>query len=562
MEQTLSPGDVEEAKQNRVAALKLSNETIFILACAFLALLIRFFFIPQNTVINGDGIYYTMLGEKLAAGDIYGGISGYWSPLYSFLTGLASYFFAEREFAGRFVSLLAGALLIVPSYYLIRDFYGCLAARFGTILLIIQPLLIKASGWVMTESLYTLIFTTIVLSTWYALRNGRGRDFFLTGLLMGLAYLTKPEALGFLGLLLILTMGAKFFRPKIGFRRYAAGYLLILFGFTIFFLPYVIFLHQKTGQWTISQKIMINLPAIDYEGGLLKLTDDGQITTQDKIWGDMYETGNQPQEIAPKPSPPSVEERPSLLTSATILGEKGLILLKKQFRDYIPAIIPYFFVLIALVGFFYKPWTYFRSAKEIYLLSFFFCTLVGYALSTIELRYLFPVIPILIAWVAKGIIESGDWTSKSLSNLLRTSRPVNPRFVRIFILLVMAAWLVPLFLTQFKPDELENVPFEEKQAGLWIKNQTTQAPLVMSSHAAVAFYAGGKHLFIPDEEFSTVLEYARRKKVNYLVFSERRAKYSSAAFPLNEQNLPPELRLVYEDEPAPDYRIFVYQLNY
>ncbi len=565
MEQVLSSDKTKKNKQIRTVLLTTSKEKNFIFASVFFAFLIRIFFIPHNTVINGDGIYYATLGKRLVSGDISGGISGYWSPLYSSLVGIFSLFFHDPEFAGRLVSVIAGTLLIIPAYYLIRNFYGRMPAYLGTVLIAIHPALIESSGWVMTEAVYTLIFTTVVLVGWYALRSGNAQTFFVAGLLWGAAYLTKPEALGFLGLLFILTTAAKFFRRNISFRRYAAGYLLLLTGFMIFFLPYVIFLRQKTGQWTISQKIMVNLPAFDYDKGLLNITDDGQITMQDRIWGDIYET-EAPQTVAPPPVEPASSPAFSwskLQSDVTILGAKALFLFKKQLRDYIPALLPYPFILLAIIGFFYKPWTRFRAARELYLFSFFLCMLLGYALSAVELRYIYPLIPILIAWVAKGIVEFGDWTSKSLTNLLRTSRRIKPLLVQICVLIIFTALLTPSILSQDEFETILDVPYEEKQAGLWIKNQTAgQAALVMSSNATPAYYAGAKHLYLPDEEFLTVLEYAKRKKVNYLVYSLRRIKTTSKSFPPDEKNIPPELRLVYEDEPSPNYRIIVYQIVY
>lgn len=565
MEQVLSSSKGEKNSKSRIFSLTLSKEKYFIFANFLIAFLIRFIFIPTNTVINGDGIYYATLGKRFVSGDISGGISGYWSPLYSVLVGISSLFFGDPEFAGRFVSVLAGSILVIPAFYLIHNFYGRMPAYIGTILIAIHPALIRSSGWVMTEAVYTLIFTTVILVGWYALRSGKALIFFITGLLWGAAYLTKPEALGFIGLLLILTMAAKFFRRNISFRRYAAGYLLLLTGFLVLFLPYVIFLYQKTGQWTISQKIMVNLPAFDYDKGLLNITDDGQITMQDRIWGDNYETE------VPQPAPPTVSEVPSappfswskLQSDVNILGSKALSLFKKQLRDYIPAVLPYPFILIAIIGFFYKPWTRFRAARELYLFSFFLCMLIGYAFSAVELRYIYPLIPILIAWVAKGIVEFSDWTSKSLINLLRTRRQIKPLLVQICVLIIFAALLTPSIISQNEVKNFQNVPYEEKQAGLWIKNRTAgQAALVMSTNVTPAYYAGAKHLYLPDEEFLTVLEYAKRKKVNYLIYSLRRIKATSKAFPPDEKNVPPELRLVFEDEPSPNYRILVYQILY
>lgn len=560
MEQVLPSNTPAEVDDATASSLEFSKENVFLLCCTLAAFLVRLLFIPTDSVINGDGAYYTTLGEKLVSGDVAGGISGYWSPLYSAFTGLASLFF-EREFAGRSVSLLAGSLLIIPAYFLVREFYGRTAAYLATILLVIHPSLVKSSAWVMTESLYTLIFTAVLLAGWHALRDAKTHDFVLTGLLLGAGYLTKPESLGFLLLQLFLIVLAMFLRPAPYRSRYAAGFLLLLLGFSVFFVPYAAFLRQKTGSWTISQKIMINLPVLDYEGEMLELTADGSTTIQDKIWNDDYwvSTG-EPSRTSTPQSPPV--ESPGIASAVRILSAKGLLLLKKQIRDYFPELLPYPFILLAFVGFFFHPWSRLRTAKEFYLLFFVGSTLIGYAFSAVELRYLYPLVPVLIAWVANGIIGFSQWARASLVNLLEPWRVPSPLVIQIAILCVFAALMVPALIYEAKPGDLQNVPFEDKQAGLWIKSNSPIAnAVVMSPNAIVAFYAEAKHVFLPDEDLPTIIDYAKRRKANYIVFSQRRTRFNESAFHEIEEGRYKDLTLAYHDEPAPGYKIAVYQLS-
>lgn len=457
MEPAPSTSEEYKIKKNQFNFLTFSSETVFILSCILAAFLIRFSLIPQQSVINGDGIYYAGLGKKLISGDFNGGLSAYWSPLYPFFVGISSLFFEDLEFAGRFVSVAAGTLLVVPAYFLIRDFYGRAAAYLGTILIVIHPLLIASSGWVMTESLYTLIFTTGVLIGWRALRRHRRRDFFTTGLLFGAAYLTKPEAIGFIGLFFVLTVGAKFFRSKTPFRRLAIGYTFLLLGFSIFSLPYVGYLYQKTGHWTISQKITSNVSAIDSDKALLELTDDGQTTMRDRLFGDVYETENQ---AATNSSSPASADKPRTTRfSFSGLLTKTFNQLTKQVREHLRIILPVPFILLAFIGFFFRRWTKRRVAKEIYLFSFVSATFIGYALTVIELRYLFPIIPLLLCWTARGTVEFSNWLAKFVSGFLKIRQQVNPILIQGFTLFVLIISLVPSFLYQFKADELENVPF-------------------------------------------------------------------------------------------------------
>ncbi|MEZ5422177.1 MAG: hypothetical protein R2682_03660 [Pyrinomonadaceae bacterium] len=111
----------------------------------------------------------------------------------------------------------------------------------------------------------------------------------------------------------------------------------------------------------------------------------------------------------------------------------------------------------------------------------------------------------------------------------------------------------------FKADDIANVPFEEKDAGLWIKAHADKpSPLVMSSHITPAFYAGAKHIYLPDEDLPTIVEYAKLRKTDYLVFSERRMRDAPAVF---ADDAPQGLKLVYRNMKAPNYGILVFQLS-
>ncbi len=561
----MTPANEEPSTRPRFSYL--SGEGLFLLASVLLAFLIRYLFIPQESVINGDGAYYTTLGEKFVSGDLAGGISAYWSPMYSVLTGISSLFFAERDFSGRFVSLVAGSLLIIPTFFLIRDLFGRPSAYVGAALVIFHPYLIKSSGWVMTESFYTLTLTTCVLLGWRALSKQNWQLFLTTGLLLGIAFLTKPEAIGYLLLMFILMLGAKFCCANVGVVRSGLNYLILLLGFATLFLPYCLFLHHKTGSWTLSQKIAVNLPAADFEGSFLGLSGDGRMTLKDRLWGDDYETKFIPDIPASTPAttkattPTSFNFR-GLLSDVYILGAKAIFLLKYQLRRYFPVILPIPFALFAIVGFFFGPWTRTRVAKELFLFSFVMCTLLGYAASAVELRYLFPIIPLLVAWTARGIAEFCVWLARLWKSSFPTRRELRPIILSACIVILLLVFSAPRALLALKPEDIKNVPFEEKAAGSWIKEHSDQEhPIVISSHITPAFYANAKHLYLPEEELSRIVEYARSRRVDYLVFSERR-KSDAAAFLADKNTALQDLKLVFSDQQDPGHQVLVYQLGH
>lgn len=541
--------------------IQIPGEAIFLLSGVVSALIIRLILIPQDTTINVDGVYYATLGRKIILGNFSEGISAYWSPFYSLLIGISSLFFQDLEFAARFVSIVAGSLLIIPSYFLIRNFYGLVPAYIGTILVVIHPSLIKSSQWVMTEAIYALIFTTIILTGWHALKNFKALTFFFTGLLLGIACLIKPEAMGFVILFSSLMLAVKLLYRKIHNRRLAMSYLMLFIGLTIFVVPYVIFVHQKTGNWTISQKLLLNVPAVASGANKLKLIDYGETTMMDRLFLDDYKTENQSPISSPQIATVTTESIGVKWDFKPFIS-KSFTQLYKQLREHIPSNLPYFFIFLAGFGFLFKSWTIDRLAKEIYLFLFVACLFIGYAVTVIEERYIYTIIPILMAWVAYGAIVLGRLITKTASQVLKTHWKIKPVFVQVLMLLILTAILWPLFSSKFEPVGFDFIPFEEKQAGLWLKQYSALDPLVMASNATVPFYAGGRQIFVPDEEFPTVLEYARRKKVNYIVLSERRLKNNSDAFRIADKYWSEELKLVYQDEQVPSYNIKIYQIEF
>ena len=538
-----------------IRSFQVSREKVFLISCFVIAFLIRFLLIPGNSVINGDGAYYTILGERFVSGDLANGISAYWSPLYSVLTGISSLLFSDREFAGRFVSLVAGAFLIVPGFALIDTFFGRPAAYIGTVLIVFHPFLIQSSSWVMTESLYTLVFTTLVLTCWKALASDSSTKFLITGLLLGSAFLIKPEAVAFVILIWIFTLVLGFWRRKTGLYQALINCLVFLSGFLLLFAPYFVFLHYKTGQWTLSQKIAVNLPAADYDGNFLGLTSDGRKTMKDRVWGDDYETERPVEPVR------SLEQRRfsigRLTSDVMILGSKAVTLVKKQLRDYFPALLPYPFMLLAIIGLFFRPWTKIRAAKELYIFFIVLSTLIGYGASAVEQRYLFPIIPILMGWTAHGTVEFSEWLVRSTENLI--GRTVRRRSASFAILILLLFSFTPLYAAVFRMQTMNDIPFEERNAGLWIRGQGGSMPLVMSSNITPAFYAHARHAYVPDGDLRTIVEYAKLRGADYLVFSERRMK-DAPLFKKDEDDALELSQILYQDNEHPGHRIVVYQV--
>ncbi len=259
------------------------KEWVILSGSVIAAFIIRFFFLRYEQVIRIDGVFYSLLGKNLIAGNFEEGLSTYWPPLYPFFIGLFSLIFQNIEFSGMMVSVLSGSLLVIPVFFLVQKFCGRREACFGAFFVVIYPSLIHCSVRVHTESIYMLFFTTAILVGWNSISGRKIVSFFLTGLLFGACYLIKPEAIGFVGLLIVMELCAKFYFDGIKFRKIVLNIFVILLGFLILATPYMLFLHQKTGRWTISEKTGYNN---DWTGlqNTFRLSGDYQSTLADRLW--------------------------------------------------------------------------------------------------------------------------------------------------------------------------------------------------------------------------------------------------------------------------------------
>ena len=493
-----------------------------------LAFLLRLFLILRfEQVISPDGVQYVTLGRNLIAGNFREGLSTYWSPLYPLLVGFSSLFFRDAEFAGRFVSVVAGSLLLIPSYKLIRNWYGERVASIGVGIIALHPLLIYYSTVLLVESTYTLLFTCGVLAGWSALSGGRARSFLLAGATFGACYLLKPEAAGFLLLLLVPTLGRKLFDRASSFKTDARNALLLCAGFLLLAAPYLFYLREQTGAWTLSGKAAVHL----WQGSRLAGGD-----------------------LTPKILPLIPD-----LSTAFVQVTKAL----RSEYEIFNLIFPPTFVLLAGLGLFRKSWTSRRVRQELYLFAFVAATLAGYAVTLPNIRFLMPLLPLLLCWLSKGVIEFAEWVIETLLKANGAGRFL-PSVRKIIVPLVVAcllASLLPLSFYLLRGDKWGDY-YGQKRSALWIKeHDAASAPVIMSTVPVAAFYARGRHVELLDEDYATLIARARREGVGYLVVNERDFRYMSLRFLLDDENIHPGLRLVHSMVEAPGHKILVYAVD-
>lgn len=516
------------------------------------AFFLRLFILQFHPLLSGDGVWYATLGKNLISGNLKEGLSTYWPPFYPVLVGISSLFFRDLEFAGLIVSVVTGSLLVIPVYLLGRGFYSKRVAIVAAIFTILHPLLILYSVRLLTESTYTLLLASAIVAGLYALSNGRAIFYFLTGLALGACYLTRPEAIAYIILLPIasLLIGLLYQQWRLKYLIFTS--LILFSGFFLLAAPYIVYLHKTTGIWTPSQKFTasIALPTHSKKNPWRALIQDEQTTLADKLWAG---SAVQPKttNVAPSISPPASRSLKSLLPNPGRM--------KNEIKSLLMLFSP-FFIFLSCLGLFRTRWSKQRVVKETYWGLFLLSTVLGYSLSPVfEERYWIPFLPLFICWASKGIFEFEGWLVGSLKKVL-SPRAFSPKTG----LIVRSVLIVTLIFLSFIPairGLLKNQEGDPQPIAMWIKAQSNAPPVIMATNPWPAFYSGGKHIYIPDEEYPVVLQYARNKGVEYLVLEEDSMEATpNLVFLFDEQNAPPDLKLVYQYNAIPNRKILVFEL--
>ncbi len=509
----------------RVASVSEQRALVFCVLLAFTLRLCLACSVEQT--ITPDGVHYIELAGRLMKGNFKGGLSTYWAPLYPLLVGLSSLIFRDVEFAGRLVSMVAGTLLVLISHRLFRNWYGKRVAIVGAFLVALHPLLIYYSTTVLTEVTYTLFFTWGVLVGWSALKEGTKRTNLGAGAIFGASYLLKPEAAGFLLLLIVMIVLKRLLMKSASWQRSARNALLLWAGFLLVAAPYLFYLRHQTGAWTLSGKTSAHL-----------------------LQGSRAAAGD----FDPVPSS-SVADK----TSAIVQLTKALRFEYEIFN----LIFPPAFVLLVGLGLFRTSWTAERSLKELYLLSFVAATLAGYAITLPNIRFLMPLLPLLFCWLAKGATDFADWVIETLSNFQRTRRiiPYVKNSVVPITVAVLLVSLLPLFIYLLRGDKWDDY-YGQKQAAQWIaQHDHGRAPVIMATLPITAFYAKGRNVGIPDEDYPSLMSRAQREQVDYLVVNERDFRYMNLRSLLDTQSAHPGLRLVFDFGASPGHKILLYAVD-
>jgi len=537
-----------------------NRETWILVVLLLASLVLRTALVRVDRVVRYDEPDYLILGRNLFSGRGYAVTNRpelHYAPLFPVVTGLLYPLTGDMKLNSDIAYVLFGTLTLLPFYGLAKRLFGIRVAVVATAWLCIYPMLTSAIlFWgTMLEPLYLFLVFSALYATWVAWEDQRLVAYLFAGGLLGLAYLTKPEAITYLGLLLLLLVVANLWRRTLFRARTAFGILGSILVFALVISPYISFLYQQTGSIMITGKLGVtyvagqgaveNDPGL-YDRALSQLDEAGE----EIIWFSMDRFKYNLWEI--------IRSDPASFVLRTWRNINRL-----ESTVFTRQVFPLYLLILLGVGWFGSTWSKDRTIKELFVIAAVLPVLIFLPFH-IELRYFAPALPILWLWVARGLDALTEWLRQTLGNLGMATRW---RSVLCGTLMASLSILLLMFFLALQPqvmqEGLSKMGTSRRDAGLWLKERTSADALIMSRDTEVPFYAQRRWAPTPHEDYATFIAYVQRRGADYIVVDEREVTVIRPQLErlLNEDSPPPELRHAYTASDD-NGKTIVYEVRY
>lgn len=476
--------------------------------------------------IDPDEGYYLLLARNLAAEGSYGfnGLPNIvFPPFLPFLAAAVHLLVSDLQLSLALITALSGALLGWIAFLTINNkdapIFSLLAAVFVLFIPALNDFIPVSESY--TKNLYRgsdILNALLIFSTAYfliqAIRNNRFRYSILSGITLGLAYLTRPEAFLLFVLMTawLLLLGILRFIP-LSFKHA----VLFFFTFLIVASPYIIYLRAVTGRWMLSAKVTASR---NYRQSLMEVVKNDDwvpftkfhyslnreiLQMNDVYWG--YHSGLKAD------SGPSL---PALMKNAVENFRLGWVIPLTIFPLYL-----WVFAIPGLVlGF--KGILSRRSPRDAVLMAFFPFSLAILALSYPIPRHHLFLTPVLCIYAVSGIKWISSLVSKKLGGrgLLAEKLPLIAGSV--VLLLFIHGHLANFNRSLLHNPQFRNVMAIDKNVSEYIKARG--GGVVMSTHPRTAVWANTDWQVLPQASLAESLQFAKHKDTDYILWPTRDIK--------------------------------------
>jgi len=217
----------------------------------------------MNPIIGTDTIRYLVPMQNLLSGKGYtinGNMECFFSPGYGLLAALPYLLIRDLEYAGMLVSALSYLFIVGCSFYIGMRYFNETTGIIAGFFTAMFPMLVSSSYVPLADVPYTaFLISSIALSL--KIQTDCSKKLLLSSILggiMGFGCLIRPDlllvALSVVGLLFIQGAVESYRQGQLSVKPFISGIMLAV-AFFLVVLPYMIFLYQHTGNFTVSNKL-------------------------------------------------------------------------------------------------------------------------------------------------------------------------------------------------------------------------------------------------------------------------------------------------------------------
>jgi 4-amino-4-deoxy-L-arabinose transferase-like glycosyltransferase len=500
-----------------------------LLAIFLAGLTVRAAFVSLPRMARWDEASYLVIARNLLAGHGYSELMGapdvHQPPTVSLLAAAGLALHLPLNTAAAIPShLLLGSLVVLPLYALGRAVYdrraGLLAALLGALY---PALAVSPLYWgTLTEPPYLLFILTGVYAAYRCSLgiNGGARPWgwaALMGLAFGLGYLTRPESLLFLAVMLVYLGLAWLFggpAPRRRLGRLVGAAAVAMAVLALAALPYVRYLHQATGRWVLSGKAGTSM---DISWAFVNRSQ----ALHDQAAASLDSSGRETLWLSPE----------ALNTSITgwiaADPQRFATLVRRNLRDSVDALFGQdlfqpWLALLVILGLAGEPWTR-RRLRGQTLLLLALAPLASLWLVFIESRFMVVYLAISLVWAGAGLAHLARWAGGTVSAALAGPRARLRRGLAVAAAALPVALVVAAMLwsgAQTARREMPRLPFYRLEAARWLAANTPPGAPIMTRNAETALYADRPLIAFPRAPWEQVLAYADARGAHYLVVDE------------------------------------------
>ncbi len=260
--------DVQETVNPIASRLKALEGKKVLLVLLGVTFGLRLYAVLMARGIANDSAFYGFMARDFLSGHFQKALSSEYHPFYPFLISLISPGPAHVEMTGRLISLFFGSLTLIPIYFLVREESGPVEAFFAGLFYTFHPYLVAYGGMFLSEATYSGLLTFSVYFFWTGLKKRAALRSVLSGLFLALAYLTRPEGVGYL--VVFLLWGFLDGGLRKGWLRKSYFIVGLMFVFILLALTYIVYIHSQGGQWVFTRKALAIQPQMQAFSGILK----------------------------------------------------------------------------------------------------------------------------------------------------------------------------------------------------------------------------------------------------------------------------------------------------